>query len=40
MILDAPVAAVMGEFYRQFQRENRTAPYPLDAIRRRATPSP
>jgi hypothetical protein len=25
----APVAAVMGDFYREFQRESRTAPYPL-----------
>ena len=29
----APVAAVMGDFYRQFQQESRTAPYPLEAIR-------
>ena len=30
----APVAAVMGDFYRQFQRESRETPYPLEAIRR------
>jgi hypothetical protein len=30
----APVAAVVGDFYRQFQRESRAAPYPLEAIRR------
>ena len=29
----APVAAVMGDFYRQFQQESRAAPYPLEAIR-------
>ncbi|WP_369371720.1 protein kinase family protein [Promicromonospora sp. Populi] len=34
LVRHAPVAAVMGEFYRQFQRESRTAPYPLEAIRR------
>jgi hypothetical protein len=30
----APVAAVVGDFYRQFQRGSRAAPYPLEAIRR------
>jgi hypothetical protein len=30
----APVAAVVGDFYRQFQRESRATPYPLAAIRR------
>jgi hypothetical protein len=25
---------VVGDFYRQFQRESREAPYPLEAIRR------
>jgi hypothetical protein len=30
----APVAAVMGDFYRQFQRESRATPFPLEAIRR------
>jgi hypothetical protein len=30
----APVAAVVGDFYRRFQRESRAAPYPLEAIRR------
>lgn len=29
----APVAAVVGDFHRQFQRESRAAPYPLEAIR-------
>jgi hypothetical protein len=29
----APVAAVMGDFYRQFQQESRAASYPLEAIR-------
>lgn len=30
----APVAAVVGDFYRQFQRESRETRYPLEAIRR------
>ncbi|MEV5428163.1 protein kinase family protein [Streptomyces sp. NPDC052701] len=30
----APVAAVMGDFSRRFQRESRATPYPLEAIRR------
>ena len=29
----APVAAVMADFYRQFQQESRAASYPLEAIR-------
>jgi hypothetical protein len=29
----APVAAVMGDFYREFQQESRAASYPLEAIR-------
>ncbi|WP_437096931.1 protein kinase family protein [Streptomyces sp. enrichment culture] len=29
----APVAAVMGDFYRTFQRESRSTPHPLGAIR-------
>lgn len=34
LVRDAPVAAVVGDFYRQFQRESRATPYPLEAIRR------
>ncbi|WP_253878099.1 hypothetical protein, partial [Promicromonospora umidemergens] len=34
LVRHAPVAAVVGDFYRQFQREGRTTPYPLEAIRR------
>ena len=30
----APAAAVMGGFYRQFRQESRTAPYPLEVLRR------
>lgn len=30
----APIAAVMGDFYRQFRQESRATPYPLEAIRR------
>ena len=30
----APVAAVMGDFYRQFQQESRETSYPLEASRR------
>ncbi|KAA2261436.1 PTD012 family protein [Solihabitans fulvus] len=30
----APLAEVMTDFYREFQRESRQAPYPLEAIRR------
>lgn len=33
LLRDAPVAAVMGDFYRRFQREGRRASYPLGAIR-------
>ncbi|MEV0235354.1 protein kinase family protein [Nonomuraea sp. NPDC050786] len=29
----APIAAVMSDFYRAFQRQSRQAPYPLEAIR-------
>ncbi|WP_454854022.1 protein kinase family protein [Promicromonospora soli] len=39
----APVAAVVGEFYREFQRESRAIPYPLEAIRQahgRVGPTP
>ncbi|WP_445071493.1 protein kinase family protein [[Kitasatospora] papulosa] len=32
----APVAAVMGNFYREFQQESRAAPHPLAAISRTA----
>jgi hypothetical protein len=34
LVRDAPVAAVVGDFYRQFQRESRATPYPPEAIRR------
>ncbi|MFJ9822147.1 protein kinase family protein [Streptomyces sp. NPDC101151] len=34
----APVAAVMGDFYRRFQQESRAAPHPLEAIRRMGQP--
>lgn len=34
LLRHAPVAAVMGDFYRRFQREGREAPYPVEAIRR------
>ncbi|QSB04707.1 serine/threonine-protein kinase [Natronoglycomyces albus] len=34
LVRHAPIAAVMGDFYRQFQREDRATPYPLEAIRR------
>ncbi|MGW0549526.1 protein kinase family protein [Streptomyces altiplanensis] len=30
----APVAAVMGDFYREFQQEDRATPHPLASIRR------
>ena len=30
----APLAAVMTDFYRKFQEEDRQTPYPLEAIRR------
>ena len=36
----APVAAVMGDFYRQFQQESRAASYPLEAIRQIRQRSP
>lgn len=34
LVRHAPVAAVMGDFYRRFQRESRATPYPSEAIRR------
>ncbi|WP_149181306.1 protein kinase family protein [Streptomyces sp. TRM49041] len=34
LIRYAPVAAAMGDFYREFQQESRTTPHPLAAIRR------
>ncbi|MFJ3404673.1 protein kinase family protein [Promicromonospora sp. NPDC090134] len=34
MLRHAPVAAVVGDFYRAFQRESRETPYPLEAVRR------
>ncbi|MET7296623.1 protein kinase family protein [Streptomyces griseoloalbus] len=34
LVRHAPVAAVMGDFYRRFQQESRATPYPLEAIRR------
>jgi hypothetical protein len=34
LVRHAPVAAVMGDFYRSFQRVSRASPYPLEAIRR------
>ncbi|WP_201846299.1 hypothetical protein [Myceligenerans indicum] len=34
IVRDAPVAAVMGEFYRRFQRESRAVPYPAAEVRR------
>jgi hypothetical protein len=39
LVRHAPVAAVMGNFYREFQQESRTAPYPLTTIcrKRRST---
>lgn len=36
----APVAAVVGDFYRAFQRESRSTPYPWEAIRRLRTRPP
>nr|WP_205741027.1 serine/threonine protein kinase [Haloactinopolyspora alba] len=33
LVRDAPVAAVVGDFYRRFQRESRATPYPVEAIR-------
>lgn len=39
---DAPVAAVVGDFHRRFQRESRATPYPVEALRglgRRGGPS-
>ena len=38
LLRHAPVAAVVGDFYRRFQREGREAPYPLAAIRRLGQP--
>lgn len=37
LLRHAPVAAATGDFYRRFQRESRTTPYPAEAIRRLAT---
>lgn len=34
LVRHAPVAAMMGDFYREFRRESRAATYPLEAIRR------
>jgi hypothetical protein len=34
LVRHAPVAAVVGDFYRAFQRESRSTPYPWEAIRR------
>ncbi len=34
LVRHAPVATVMGDFYRRFQRESRATPYPLEALRR------
>ncbi|GGW64996.1 hypothetical protein GCM10010340_48940 [Streptomyces griseoloalbus] len=34
LVRHAPVAAVMGDFYRRFRQESRATPYPLEAIRR------
>ncbi|WP_220447370.1 hypothetical protein [Nonomuraea deserti] len=34
LIRHAPVAAVMSDFNRTFQRRSRHTPYPLEAIRR------
>jgi hypothetical protein len=36
LVRDAPVAAVIGDFYREFQQVSRAAPYPLKAIQRSA----
>ncbi|MFI6286883.1 protein kinase family protein [Streptomyces sp. NPDC051018] len=38
LVRDAPVAAVMGDFYRRFQRESRTTPYPMEALHRIGQP--
>jgi hypothetical protein len=34
LVRHAPVAAVVGDFHRRFQRESRATPYPLEAVRR------
>lgn len=34
LVRHAPVAAVMGDFYRRFRKESREAPYPLETLRR------
>lgn len=34
LVRHAPVAAVLGDFYRRFQREGRAEPYPLEVVRR------
>jgi hypothetical protein len=34
LVRHAPVAAVVGEFHRRFQRESREAPYPLEEVLR------
>ncbi|WP_040908247.1 hypothetical protein [Streptomyces griseoflavus] len=36
LVRHAPVAAVMGDFFRRFRQESRTTPYPLEALRRAA----
>ena len=38
LLRDAPVAAVVGDFHRRFQRESRTTPYPLAEIARLGRP--
>jgi hypothetical protein len=35
LVRHAPVAEVMGDFYREFQRESRATPYPQEETRRR-----
>ncbi|MFE7509063.1 protein kinase family protein [Promicromonospora sp. NPDC057488] len=40
LLRDAPVAAVVGDFHRRFQRESRTTPYPLAALGRLDRPGP
>ncbi|PBC70246.1 hypothetical protein BX265_7643 [Streptomyces sp. TLI_235] len=38
LVRHAPVADVLGAFFRDLQRESRTTPYPLEAIRRTGRP--
>lgn len=38
LLRHAPVAEVVGDFYRRFQREGREVPYPLEALRRIGQP--